>query len=272
MSSKLERFRLKCKKEMENELDYNLLDKECLCCYETKPCEEFVKCESNHMACNVCVLRHAENTIYQNASYKISCINTENACMSLYSETVLCRVLKPQTFIEYNKIKTKEEMKYIFELDGLNLIQCKFCDAYWDNNNRDLVLNCGYCYKSTCLKCNEQAHEGKACESKRKNIEDKLTEAVILQCKKCNKSIYKEDGCNKVTCPCGTIMCWICKSTIDGYGHFCNNCPQIIRPGCTCCHVWDLMKKDNVINKLGNLDNEEQELAKILLRNNKILA
>ena len=60
---------------------------------------------------------------------------------------------------EYNKLKTKEETKYIFSMDGINLIQCNFCSLYWDIEPNEEILNCSSCSKSTCLKCKELEHK-----------------------------------------------------------------------------------------------------------------
>lgn len=272
ISDRLNLIRTILKKKMEDELDINFLEKECSCCYDIKSTDDFISCQSNHLICINCVQTHATNTIYQNASWKIKCINTEEVCTSIYSEKDLKKILKSKIYDEFNKLKTKEETQYIFNLPGLNLIQCVGCESYWDSDPNETVLHCRTCKKSTCLKCKEPEHKGKPCDSKRKNIEDKLTEAILLKCSKCSKSIYKEDGCNKITCSCGNLMCWICKTEINGigYGHFCNTCINGIQQGCSKCHTWDSVDKTKVISKLGLIDSEEQKLANSLLNDNNV--
>ena len=75
---------------MENELDFNLIDKEWSCCYDIKPFEKFICCQSNHFICEECVIKHAQNSIYQ-----------KKFCLIMYI---------------MNTIKTKEETKYIFSM------------------------------------------------------------------------------------------------------------------------------------------------------------
>ncbi len=245
--------------------------KECGCCYETKSSDLLIFCKKTHAVCIDCMRKHSENMIYQNASTKIKCINTEELCDCEISDKTLEKILDKKVYEEYVKLKTKEETAYIFNMDGLNLVKCQFCESYWDIKKNQKKLECLTCKKNTCLKCNELDHKG-LCNSDRKNIEDKLTEAILLKCSKCAKSIYKEDGCNKIKCACGNEMCWLCKETITGlgYGHFCNNCPQGPKQGCTRCHTWDTVKKENIIKSVGNLNSQEINLAKKLLADNNV--
>ncbi|CAL4140779.1 unnamed protein product, partial [Meganyctiphanes norvegica] len=49
-----------------------------------------------------------------------------------------------------------------------------------------------------------------------------FTRGMLLykECWKCKKRFIKEDGCNKMRCSCGAMMCYICKKPIQGYDHF----------------------------------------------------
>ena len=82
--------------------------------------------------------------------------------------------------------------------------------------------------------------------------ETKYIFSMLLKCSKCYTSIYKEGGCNKITCSCGNIMCWICKKDINhiGYRYFCNKCSSTIGKDCTNCHTWDIIKTSDIINKI----------------------
>ena len=84
--------------------------------------------------------------------------------------------------------------------------------------------------------------------SKKQTIDDKLSEALILTCNKCNVSIVKEHGCNKMECVGGNKMCNICKKDIndEGYRHFCNN--HNCNRKCNKCHTFDDIVKNPVTN------------------------
>lgn len=50
------------------------------------------------------------------------------------------------------------------------------------------------------------------------------------QCWKCDRSFIKETGCNKMTCTCGGIMCYICRNPVKDYSHFGNGSDKRYRP------------------------------------------
>ena len=51
-------------------------------------------------------------------------------------------------------------------------------------------------------------------------VEEAMTAALLRKCNSCGKPFLKEDGCNKMICPCGNMQCYICSETINGYEHF----------------------------------------------------
>lgn len=57
---------------------------------------------------------------------------------------------------------------------------------------------------------------------KRTYIENKMTEALIRQCWECNKPIVKQGGCNRMTCVCEAMMCYLCRVPVKdkNYDHF----------------------------------------------------
>lgn len=73
------------------------------------------------------------------------------------------------------------------------------------------------------------SHRSKSCDEVEKEaetkgrltVEEAISQAKIRHCPRCKKAFVKESGCNKISCGCGTKICYICRKTIDGYGHFC---------------------------------------------------
>jgi len=103
------------------------------------------------------------------------------------------------------------------------------------------------CRSESCRKCGKEPHVPLRCEEvvqlKRQDegrlkVEEALAEAKIRKCPKCTTPFVKSDGCNKMTCRCGTKMCYICRLELKGnnpYDHFCRvpHCDHKMCPKCT---------------------------------------
>lgn len=51
-------------------------------------------------------------------------------------------------------------------------------------------------------------------------VEEAMTAALVQKCNKCAKPFIKESGCNKMTCSCGNLQCYVCGQSIKDYHHF----------------------------------------------------
>jgi len=47
-----------------------------------------------------------------------------------------------------------------------------------------------------------------------------MTAALVQICNKCAKPFVKLHGCNKMTCNCGNLQCYVCGANIQDYRHF----------------------------------------------------
>jgi TRIAD3 protein (E3 ubiquitin-protein ligase RNF216) len=239
---------------------------ECSCCCEEFVIGEFGQCTDGHLICKVCIKKHAENTIYQTLSCKIKCIECNEKCFGEFSEEILQSILNERVFSEYKNLKKIDEINELC-VDDINIKICQHCGSGTDigENSEQYLLVCMECFKDTCLKCNQPDHPGKSCYSlgnmsqcKRQEIEDKMSDVLIVKCNHCKKSIFKNEGCNKVTCVCGTHNCYICKEIISssiGYSHFCksHNC------NCNKCHLWEQNTKKRILDAVKEDYNEETE-------------
>ena len=269
---KLDALKLKKNPGKQKDIDNNELTKfesifksvkptfDCSCCCDDKLIEEFGQCTEGHLICKTCIKKHAENTIYQNLSCKIRCIDCHSKCYGIFDEEILKDILEPRVLGEYRNLKKIEEIKDLC-FDDINIKLCQHCGSGADIGEvEQTLLVCMECFKDTCLKCNQIDHPGKECyslgnvvQSKRQEIEDKMTEALIVKCNKCNTSIFKNEGCNKVTCVCGTHNCYMCKQIITkavGYSHFCreHNCKKNNGASCNMCHLWEQNTKKRILN------------------------
>ncbi|KAL2126402.1 hypothetical protein VTI74DRAFT_974 [Chaetomium olivicolor] len=120
------------------------------------------------------------------------------------------------------------------------------------------------CRKASCLNCNKAWVDVHVCYEStltalRTQVEQALSLAIKRVCPRCNTSFVKSSGCNKLTCPCGYQMCYVCRKDIGGdgpgagYQHFC----QHFRPHgdarkcnqCSKCNLWETENMDEVLRK-----------------------
>jgi hypothetical protein len=47
-----------------------------------------------------------------------------------------------------------------------------------------------------------------------------MTAALVQKCNKCSRPFVKLSGCNKMTCTCGNLQCYVCGQNIKDYNHF----------------------------------------------------
>ncbi|XP_018022152.1 uncharacterized protein LOC108678287 isoform X2 [Hyalella azteca] len=199
-----------------------------ICCEDEILEEDMRACaslDSPHLFCKTCVRRYCEEQIGQ-GSLKFTCL--EGSCKEEFSLNVLKTVLKSSVFSNLLKRKQAEE---IVAAGIADLECCPFCNfATIMPNKEDKIFNClnPECLKDTCRLCKELSHIPLRCEevetksqlSARTYLENQMSEAMVRECYKCGQRFIKEDGCNKMVCSCGAVMCYLCKKPIRGYDHF----------------------------------------------------
>ncbi len=140
--------------------------------------------------------------------------------------------MPPKLFEAYERAVDNDVLASIRALIP-GLVSCPHCPYTVElaPHINELVCRNPECRKLSCRHCQGVAHRGVKCEDvehdvetkARKRIEEAMSRALLRTCSHCNASFSKESGCNKMTCKCGSLVCYICKSTIDkevGYRHF----------------------------------------------------
>jgi TRIAD3 protein (E3 ubiquitin-protein ligase RNF216) len=122
-----------------------------------------------------------------------------------------------------------EVMNAVVNSDLQHLVKCHKCGfiAVFEAKG---PMRCPECKAHTCSGCGaEHPHDGKTCEQmkaidKNRLVEEKMSDAVIRICPRCDAQFMKEEGCNKMECPrCHTWICYFCRQVIPkevGYKHF----------------------------------------------------
>ncbi|RYP48602.1 hypothetical protein DL769_011190 [Monosporascus sp. CRB-8-3] len=116
------------------------------------------------------------------------------------------------------------------------------------------------CGRPSCMSCGKAWVDVHVCHESslvalRTQVEQAMSLAVKRVCPRCGTSFVKAAGCNKLSCPCGYRMCYVCRADIgrDGYRHFC----QHFRPEgdgspcqeCRRCNLWQSEDTDAVLRQ-----------------------
>ncbi|KAI1852698.1 hypothetical protein JX265_003187 [Neoarthrinium moseri] len=116
------------------------------------------------------------------------------------------------------------------------------------------------CGQASCLSCSKAWVDIHVCHESslvalRTQVEQAMSLAIKRVCPRCSTSFVKTAGCNKLTCPCGYKMCYVCRRDIgaasEGYAHFCEH----FRPegdgrrcrDCTKCNLWQAEDTDALL-------------------------
>jgi len=201
---------------------------ECLCCY-SDDClpEDMISCKGGHVYCRECIARGTDLAI-RDGKTVIECLGH---CKEEIGWQELQKVVAPNVLSKLLQRRQAEEVGAA-EMD--NMVSCPFCPYVTIMDNPDdkvLVCRNPECGRDSCRLCQEPNHVPLRCnevekqdqEEERKKIEERLSEAMMRECWKCKVKYFKEEGCNKMTCPrpgCGAKMCYLCKAQVTDYTHF----------------------------------------------------
>lgn len=126
------------------------------------------------------------------------------------------------------------------------------------------------CGVSSCLVCSKTWQDPHICHesatlSLRKTVEAARTAALKRTCPQCGLGFVKDSGCNKLTCICGYVMCYICRQGLGrsagnaGYEHFCQHF-RLAGGKCTACEKCDLYRgedEERAVREAGEFAEQE---------------
>jgi hypothetical protein len=123
------------------------------------------------------------------------------------------------------------------------------------------------CGATSCMSCQKAWVDIHVCHEStlvalRTQVEQAMSMAIKRVCPRCNTSFVKTAGCNKLTCPCGYKMCYVCRRDIGGtgdgpdvgYRHFCEHFRPDGDPASRCtqcskCNLWEAEDEDAVLRQ-----------------------
>lgn len=207
---------------------------ECGCCYGDFALEEMCQCQDGHLFCTECLQRYAQEQLFGQQKTELLCLATTDECTAVFDRTQLLRALPVKVMEKY------DEASFLANLEKANiegLCKCPKCDFSAILPETENIFHCPnvQCRFESCKFCGEESHiplkcsevEKKSDTDARKTVEEAMANARIRECPTCHKRFFKEEGCNKMTCACGTKICYVCRAKIKDYTHFCQ------QPHCT---------------------------------------
>ncbi|CAH2012864.1 unnamed protein product [Acanthoscelides obtectus] len=196
----------------------------CQCCFadDLLP-EEVYSCTNDCSFCEECIRRSCEIKLAE-GDIQFPCLAD---CGSQFSWKTLQAALPPTLFSKLSQNYTESEIRAA----GLTVDSCPLCNFPNTIDERCTSFQCfnPECMKETCRLCKELNHLPLRCDEVEKDedvqarvyVENKMTEAILRSCYKCKRKFVKEDNCcNKITCICGAVSCYVCNKPVIGYDHF----------------------------------------------------
>ncbi|KAL3764790.1 hypothetical protein ACHAWU_006207 [Discostella pseudostelligera] len=210
-------------------------------------------------------------------------------CVSGFDDRVLTKALPKKVLDRYDELRFKANIERANMPDVSTCPKCNFTAAIVNNHAgfhksvhlppTHLLFHCPECHFKSCRLCHEEYHpniprcdlvESQTETSGRNAVEEAMTSALIRICPRsnCRKKFLKTDGCNKMTCPCGCLVCNICRVEIPatvGYLHFCQT-PHCNHAKCAKCPLW----ADSTASDAKRIANAAKEAAKSVLKTQSV--
>ncbi|XP_046848260.1 E3 ubiquitin-protein ligase RNF216-like [Xenia sp. Carnegie-2017] len=239
---------------------------ECGCCFGDFAFEDIVQCSDGHLFCKECLRGYAKEIIFGSSMASLDLVCMGDDCDHRFPYDQLKKCLSENEIEKYRERLQKDCLE---KVDLPNLHSCPFCDFAAILPETERVFSCKKCERQSCVECSVdwKEHFGKRCHEIEKksetnlrvSYEEKMTMAKVRKCSKCNLSFTKSDGCNKMTCRCGTTQCYICRKSYIDYNHFCRHSRD---PGqkctqCKFCSLWSDPSEDDELA----IQHLEQEAA-----------
>jgi len=269
---------------------------ECQCCYMEYEYELMVACKTGgHLFCKTCLQKHTEQRVFGLGNFGVKPNSTSGGNNKKETKTKALEILCMSAGCESGfqegqlrkalseKVKKKyDDLQYaaMVESSGLDISKCPKCEfmAVADERGSPLLFHCPKCNYRSCRKCGDDYHPDIRCdqvESKkemggRTKVEEAMTNALVRTCPRpmCRRKFLKESGCNKMTCSCGALVCYVCNQEIPAsvaYKHFCQT-PHCNHSKCNKCPLYvDTTQADKV-----KVANAAKKAARSVRKNVKV--
>jgi len=202
---------------------------ECPICLEECPLDDRFTVEPcKHIYCRNCIREHVHNAI-EEMKIPIKCAGCTEEPISYLDDQQLFMILTPEEHDRYHK----QSLRLHVGTTGLLTCPQPDCEGVVEMVPPFNHFVCPSCHFQMCTSCKVPWHAGQSCENYQKWKEeneagDKRMEEMerlgqFKRCPKCTNGVVKSQGCNHMTCRCGTHFCFVCGVDIGAsnpYAHF----------------------------------------------------
>lgn len=220
----------------------------CEVCYDEFPGTQFFKIyECSHAFCHMCMQAFCEMHTAAGTVEELRCPTPK--CDSIVPPYIIQAVLHEEAYERWEKLllqKTIDAME--------DTVYCPRCGTVVivEEDRESNLAHCPVCFFAFCTQCERIWHQGRSCRTDEEILEDlnnqaktgnqnkalaakigelrrkmeeeieskRLKKKCTNKCPHCKAPVEKIGGCNKMTCKCGGIFCWVCGLPIKGYDHF----------------------------------------------------
>jgi hypothetical protein len=201
---------------------------ECPVCFDTPT--DPVNGQCGHVYCKSCAQGYILSAL-ETQTYPITCFGGGDAtCNAGFSIGMIKSLL---TAADVDRLFSHCFMTYV-QKRPLEHSFCPTpdCSTVYNISATGAVFTCSQCFVGICTTCKTECHEGQTCEEYQiatnpeldaQKLQEWKDKSGVRTCPNCKATVEKIDGCNHITCRCGTHWCWLCeRSFADGpevYNH-----------------------------------------------------
>ncbi|XP_077230492.1 E3 ubiquitin-protein ligase RSL1-like [Tasmannia lanceolata] len=191
----------------------------CQICTEGKSQEEMFRNENcSHVFCNDCISKHIAAKIQQNITM-VECPDV--GCQGLLDLQFCQPIVSAQVFERWENAVCESMVL------ASQRFYCPFkdCSALLIDDGGEVVTQseCPNCHRLFCALCMVPWHSGADCEEFQSlNEGDRGRDDLMVmelaksrkwkRCPSCNFYVEKKEGCQHITCRCGSQFCYKCGS------------------------------------------------------------
>ena len=199
--------------------------------------DKFIISECDHSACRACITRWANAQISE-GRLPVTCYH--QGCDKIISDMELSTILAPDAFALYERNLCKRAYT-----SGFWHCPQPDCPGVVDIDDPERVRRrvvCPVCDVAACIPCAVAWHDHLTCQQyqhwRKENAQGDSALQELAQregwkdCPRCKLYIERSEGCNHLTCTCGTHFCYLCGVVLDSadpHRHF-NETPCLLFP------------------------------------------